>query len=79
MSKCVCVIAEFRGGNFRRVSFEAASEGRRIADSLGTSLCAIAVGANIADKAADLGRYGVDKVYVVDNPVLEGYLAETYV
>lgn len=79
MSKCVCIIAEFRGGNFRRVSFEVASEGRRVADSLGTSLCAIAVGSEITGKAADLGRYGVDKVYVVDNPALESYLAETYV
>lgn len=78
MSKCVCVIAEFRGGNFRRVSFEVASEGRRIADKLGTSLCAIAVGEGIADKAADLGRYGVDKVYVVDNPALADYVAELY-
>lgn len=35
MGKCVCMIAEFRGGNFRRVSFEVASEGKRIADALG--------------------------------------------
>mgnify|MGYP005840312811 CR=1 FL=1 len=78
MSKCVCVIAEFRNGDFRRVSFEVASEGRRIADSLGVSLCAIAVGSGVKDKAADLGRYGVDKVYVVDDPALEYYVAETY-
>ena len=78
MSKCVCIIAEFRGGSFRRVSFEVASEGRRIADSLGASLCGIAVGAGVADKAAELGRYGVNKVYVVDHPGLESYMAETY-
>ncbi|MGA7876284.1 MAG: electron transfer flavoprotein subunit alpha/FixB family protein [Desulfoferrobacter sp.] len=79
MSKCVCMIAEFRGGNFRRVSFEVASEGKRIADSLGVSLCGIAVGLGVADKAADLGRYGVDKVYVADDPALENYVADTYV
>jgi len=79
MSKCVCVIAEFRGGNFRRVSFEVASEGRRIADGLGADLCGIVVGSGTAGKAAELGRYGVDKVYVVDDAALENYVAETYV
>ncbi|MGO9020839.1 MAG: electron transfer flavoprotein subunit alpha/FixB family protein [Syntrophobacteraceae bacterium] len=79
MGNSVCVIAEFRGGNFRRVSSEVASEGRRIADVLGGSLCAVAVGSGIAGKAADLGAYGVDKVYVADDPSLEHYVAETYV
>ena len=30
-------------------------------------------------KAAELGKYGVDKVHVLDDPALEHYLAETYV
>ena len=79
MAKCVCVIAEFRNGNFRRVSYEVSSEGRRVADSLGASLCAIAVGSGIGEKAAELGRYGVDKVYVADDPSLEYYVAESSV
>ena len=72
------MIAEARGGNFRRVSHEVASEGRRIADALGSELYAIALGSGIVDKAVELGRYGVDKVYVVDDPALENYLAESY-
>jgi electron transfer flavoprotein alpha subunit len=79
MAKCVCVIAEFRNGNFRRVSYEVASEGKRVADSLGVSLCAIAVGSGVSAKAAELGRYGVEKVYVADDAALESYVAETYV
>jgi electron transfer flavoprotein alpha subunit len=79
MAKNICVIAEFRNGNFRRVTFEVASEGRRMADALGTGLVAIAVGSGVAAKAAELGRYGVDKVFVRDDPALENYLAETYV
>lgn len=78
MAKCVCVIVEFRNGNFRRVSYEVASEGRRVADALGLELCAIAVGSGLTDKAAELGRYGVDRVFVRDDPALESYLAETY-
>ena len=79
MAKCVCVIAEFRAGNFRRVSFEVASEGRRLADALGTGLCAVAIGAGVSAKAADLGQYGVDKVYVAEDSSLEHYVAESYV
>jgi electron transfer flavoprotein alpha subunit len=79
MPKCVCVVAEFRGGDFRRVSYEVASEGRRIADALGTNLCAAALGSGVAGKAPALGLYGVEKVYVADDPALEKYVAETYV
>jgi electron transfer flavoprotein alpha subunit len=79
MAKCVCAITEFRAGSFRRVSFEVASEGRRIADALGLSLCAVAVGSGVSGKAAQLGHYGVDRVFAVDDPALDNYLAETYV
>lgn len=72
------MIAEFRGGAWRRVTFEVASEGRRLADALGEPLMAIALGDGVAAAGADLGRYGVEKVYVVDDPVLKDYLPETY-
>ncbi|SMC19590.1 electron transfer flavoprotein alpha subunit apoprotein [Desulfacinum hydrothermale DSM 13146] len=79
MADCVFVVAEFRGGDFRRVSYEVASEGRKIADALGVSLYGIAVGSGVTDKASQLGFYGVDKVFVADDPALESYVAETYV
>ena len=80
MAQGVCVITEFREGAFRRVSFEIASEGRRLADELGEPLLALALGESIDALAADLGNYGVEKVYVVDDPNLKearlGLLAE---
>ena len=79
MATGVCVIAEFREGAFRRVSFEIASEGRRLADELGEPLLALALGEGIGDLAADLGNYGVEKVYLVDDANLKDYRAETYV
>ena len=79
MATGVCVIAEFREGAFRRVSFEIASEGRRLADELGEPLLAVALGEGIGDLAADLGNYGVEKVYLVDDANLKDYRAETYV
>ncbi|HAA01837.1 MAG TPA: electron transfer flavoprotein subunit alpha [Syntrophobacteraceae bacterium] len=79
MGKCVCVVAEFRAGNFRRVSFEVVSEARRVADALGASVCAVGIGAGVSSKAGELGSYGADKVYVADDAALEQYVAETYV
>jgi electron transfer flavoprotein alpha subunit len=78
MAQGVCIISEFREGAFRRVSFEVASAGRRLADALGEPLTAIALGDGVAKVAATLGHYGVDQVYLVDNPGLKDYLAETY-
>ncbi len=78
MAQGVCVITEFRGGAFRRVSFEVASEGRRLADALGEPLTAIALGDGVTAAAAELGHYGVEKVYALDQPLLKDYLAETY-
>ena len=76
--KNICIITEFRNGDFRRVTHEVACEGRRIADALGAGLVAIAPGRGVSGKAPDLGRFGVEKVYVIDDPGLEYYLAETY-
>jgi electron transfer flavoprotein alpha subunit len=61
------------------VAYEVASEGKRIADALGAKLYAVAVGSGVSGKAAELGRYAVEKVFVADDPALEGYVAETYV
>ncbi len=55
MAQGVCVITEFREGAFRRVSFEIASEGRRLADELGEPLLALALGEGFDDLAGDLG------------------------
>jgi len=79
MPQGVCVITEFRDGAFRRASFEIASEGRRLADELGEPLVAVSLGEGVEPVASDLGGYGVEKVYVVDDGRLKDYRAETYV
>ncbi|HOV88341.1 MAG TPA: electron transfer flavoprotein subunit alpha/FixB family protein [Syntrophobacteraceae bacterium] len=78
MSGCVLVVMEIRGGKFRRVSYEVAGEGKRLADRLGSDVCAVALGSGISGEAVGLGRYGVDKVYVLDDPSLEHYVPEVY-
>ena len=47
MAQGVFVITEQRDGVFRKVSFETVSEGRRIADGLGSDLTAVVVGSGV--------------------------------
>lgn len=79
MTQGVTVVAEQRGGEIRKVSYEVVSEGRRLADSLGQDVTAILLGSNIKDKAAQLGHYGADRVIVADDPRLEKYTTDAYV
>jgi electron transfer flavoprotein alpha subunit len=60
------------------VSFEIASAARKLADELGDEVCAVLCGSGIEGKAAELGKYGVDKVYVADNPALEPYTTDAH-
>ena len=74
----VWVIAEQHGGHIESVTYELLGEGRKLADALEMDLCAVLLGAGIADKASELTSRGADKVYVVDRPELEYFTDEPY-
>jgi electron transfer flavoprotein alpha subunit len=78
MGQGVLVIAEQRGGEFRKVTYEAVSEGRRVADALGTDVTAVVLGSGVTGIAADLGKYGADKVLVADDGALAEYTTGAY-
>ncbi|RLB13003.1 MAG: electron transfer flavoprotein subunit alpha/FixB family protein [Deltaproteobacteria bacterium] len=79
MAQGVWAIAEQREGEFRKITYEIVSEGRRLADKLGQQLTAVVLGSGIKDKAAELAQYGADKVIVADHSALEPYTADAYV
>jgi len=79
MAQGVWTIAEQRDGEIRKITYEIVSEGRRLADALGQELTVILLGSNIKEKAAELGRYGADKVLVADDSRLEQYTTDAYV
>jgi electron transfer flavoprotein alpha subunit len=79
MAQGVWTIAEQRGGEIRKITYEIISEGRRIADALGQELTTLLLGSGVKDKAAELGHYGADKVMVADDPRLEPYTTDAYV
>jgi electron transfer flavoprotein alpha subunit len=78
MSNDVLVIAEIREGTPKKISFEMLGEGKRIAEKLGGSVQAIALGHGVGDAASSLAHYGADKVFVADDSTLEHYTAEGY-
>jgi electron transfer flavoprotein alpha subunit len=78
MAQGVFAITEQRDGELRKVSFEAVSEGRRVADGLGTELIAVVLGSGIDDLAEELKKYGPDKILVADDPALADYTTDAY-
>jgi electron transfer flavoprotein alpha subunit len=78
MAQGVFAITEQRDGELRKVSFETVSEGRRVADGLGTELTAVVLGSGIDGLAEELKKYGPDKILVGDDPALADYTTDAY-
>lgn len=74
----VWVFAEQRDGRMKSVAYELVSEGRRLADMLGTELSAICFGHQVLE-VERLFAYGADRVYVVDHPALAQGSEDLYV
>ena len=78
MSQGVLAIAEQLGGVFRKVTYEALSEGRRIAESLGCDLAALVLGTDVENISKELEQYGADRIIVADSPALQEYMTDAY-
>lgn len=78
MGKGIWIVAEQRDGAFRKVTFEVASTARKLADGAGEEVCAVILGSGVEGIAGELGKYGVDKVYLADDPLFEQYTTDAY-
>jgi electron transfer flavoprotein alpha subunit len=78
MSQGVLAISEQIDGVFRKVTYEALSEGRRIADNMGCGLSVLVLGADIEGVSKPLEQYGADKIVVADSPDLYEYMTDAY-
>jgi electron transfer flavoprotein alpha subunit len=78
MAKGVWIVVEQRDGALRKVSFELASAARKLADELGDEVGAVLLGSGVEGLAPELGKYGVDKVYLADDAVFETYTTDAY-
>jgi len=72
------VFCELADGQLAPITFELLGAGRRLAVDLGQELSAVLLGSGISGLAQDVIAYGANKVYVVDDPLLRNFLADTY-
>ena len=74
----VWVVAEQREGKIQPVTYELLGEGRKLADDLGMSLCAVLLGSGMRERAQELIFRGAEKVYLIDRPELAYFQDEPY-
>ncbi len=73
----VLVFIDQADGHIKKSSFEAASYAAKTAELLGTEANAILLG-TVEDNTADLGKYGIKKVYTVANESLNNFDAQQF-
>jgi electron transfer flavoprotein alpha subunit len=69
MANGTWVVVDQRDGKIRKVTFELLSE----AQKFGGEVSAVVIGKGVEGLAAELGKYGADKVIVADDAVFENY------
>jgi len=74
----VWVVAEHNNHHVHPSTFELVGKGRDLADSLQTHVGVVLVGKKVQQHAKDLIAAGADKVYVVEDAVLEEFDPTTY-
>ena len=76
----VLVYAETRDGELRPVASETVTAGGDLAEQLGGSVDVFLLGPpGMAQRAADLGRYGADRIFVAEDPAFSSYAADAAV
>ena len=78
MANDVLVFIEIRGGQIKRPSLEALSEGARTAKALGGKLMALAVGAGFASDLQAIAAPGLERILVADDESVALYQPEIY-
>lgn len=78
-NKGVLILGEVNEGSLSSISTELLGCGRKLADELGQELSALLIGSAVSGCAQEAIAYGADKVYVVEDPLLEDYQADSFV
>ncbi len=83
MASNVLVVTEQSDGVIRKASYQALTQGRRIADQTGGAVVALAAGSaadihKAGDLSAAFGKYGADRVVVTENDAFGVYLSDVF-
>lgn len=76
--KNVWVFAEQRQGEIMPVAIELLGEGRKLANEIGVELCAVLLGDKVEGLASELVKFGADKVYLAESPLLSTFTTDGY-
>ncbi|MBR6789233.1 MAG: electron transfer flavoprotein subunit alpha/FixB family protein [Oscillospiraceae bacterium] len=76
--KGVCVYADCSGGKIHRVTFELCGKAKELAAVTGHPVYVLVIGSEVEDCAEKLLHYGVDKVFVYDDPAFADFRIEPY-
>ena len=75
-SKGVLIVGECADSSLAAITTELLGIGRKLADDLGEELSAVLIGDKVADLAEEAIRFGADKVYGVESPLLKDYVID---
>jgi len=74
----ILIIAEHEAGKLKSYSKELASKASELGSQLGGKVFAAILGREVATLAAELGQYGVEKVWAIEGEALEPYRGDAF-
>jgi electron transfer flavoprotein alpha subunit len=74
----IWIITEHKEGRFKKVTYELLSQAKKFKEKTGEEVCALLLGSNVENLANQLGPYGADKVYLLEDEILKNYTNENY-
>lgn len=78
-TKGVLIVGESSDGKLALISAELLGVGRKLAADLGEELSVVLIGRKLGNAAKEAVTFGADKVYLIDNPLFEEYVTDSYV
>jgi electron transfer flavoprotein alpha subunit len=73
----VLIFIDKSEGHIKKASLEAISYGAKVAEQLGTNAEGVVLG-SVSEDLSMLGKYGVKKIYHINNPALDQFDAQVY-
>lgn len=76
--KGICVYVDHLAGRIHRVTYELIGKAIELSKVTEQPVYALVIGSNLGDSVNTLLHYGVDKVFVYDNPCFKNFTIEPY-
>lgn len=74
----ICVYADCSAGKIHRVTYELIGKAKELAKKINHPVYVLIIGSGIEKEVNKLRVYGVDKIFVYDNPAFENFCVEPY-